>query len=89
MCYIRNEIVPDGFAGRMYGGVRLDVGGHVEGADGESDDSGVALGDELVFGKTLDMEEEVGWEGVQEAVAFACVEVFLSFDAVVLGEDGG
>lgn len=89
MCNIRNEIVPDGIAGRMYGRVRLDVGGHVEGADGESDDGGVALGDEFVLGEALDMEEEVGWQGVQEAVAFARVEVFLGFDAVVLGKDGG
>jgi len=34
------------------------------------------------------VEEEVGREGVQEAVAFACVEVFLGFEAVVFGEDG-
>lgn len=35
------------------------------------------------------MEEEAGGERMQEAVAFAGVEVFLSFEAVILGEDGG
>ena len=33
------------------------------------------------------MEEEVGGKGVEEAVAFSSVEVFLGFNAVVFGED--
>jgi len=69
--------------------IGLHVGAHVEGAGGECDDGGVVLGDELVFGEAFDVEEEVGGEGVQEAVAFAGVEVFLGFEAIVFGEDGG
>lgn len=34
------------------------------------------------------MEEKVGGKGVKEAVAFARVEVFLRFEAVIFGEDG-
>ena len=35
------------------------------------------------------MEEEEGGKWVQEAVAFAGVELFLGFKAIVFGEDGG
>lgn len=35
------------------------------------------------------MEEEEGWERVEQSVTPAIVEVFLGADAVVFGEDGG
>lgn len=67
----------------------LHVGAHIEGAGWEGDDGGVVLGDEFVFGEAFDVEEEVWGKGVQEAVAFTGVEVFLGVEAVVFGEDGG
>lgn len=57
---VGGEIVPDGFAGGVQRRIGLDVGRHVEGADGECDDGGVAFGYEFVFGEAFDVEEEVG-----------------------------
>ena len=47
------------------------------------------LGDEFVLGEAFDVEQEVRGQRVQEAVAFAGVEVFLGFETVVFGQDGG
>ncbi len=86
---IGHEIVPDRVARAVQGRVGLDVGRHVERADGEGDDGGVALRHELVLGEALDVQQEAGGQRVQQAVALAGVEVFLGFEAVVFGEDGG
>ena len=86
---IRAQIVPDGFSRAVNLGVGLHVGAHVEGAGGEGDDSRIVLGDEFVLGEAFDVEEEIRWERVQEAVALAGVEVFLGLEAVIFGEDGG
>lgn len=85
---VRHEIVPDRVSRAVQRRVGLDVGRHVERADGEGDDGGVALGHELVLGEALDVEEEVGGQRVEEAVALAGIEVLLGLEAVVFGEDG-
>ena len=69
--------------------IGLDVGGHIEGADGEGDDSRVALGDKLVLGEAFDVEKEVRRKRVEEAVALARVKMLLRLKPVVFGEDGG
>ena len=68
----------------MDGGVWFDVGGHIERmGGGECDDRGVAFGDEAVFAEAFDVEEEVGWEWVDEAVADTVGEFLGGSDAVV------
>lgn len=88
MRHVCHEIVPDGVAGRVQSRVGLDVGRHVEGANGEDDDGGVTLRDELVLGEAFDVEQEVRGKWVEEAIAFTHVEVLLGFQPVVFGEDG-
>lgn len=61
MHHVGDQVVPDGLAHRPLLGVGLDVGRHVEVAVVEGDDGGVTLGDELVLGEALDVEDEEGW----------------------------
>ena len=70
-------------------GVRLNIGRHVEGADWECDDGRIVLRDKFVLGKPFDVKEQVRWEGVEESVALAGVEVFLGAKPVVFREDRG
>jgi hypothetical protein len=43
---------------------------------------------ELVLGEAFDVEDQVGWEGVKEAITFALAEELLGFYAVIFREDG-
>ncbi len=79
MGYVCDQIIPDWFAGRLQGRVGLHVGSHVKGANWEGDDGGIPFGDEFIFGKALDVEEKIRWEGVEKAISFASVEVLLRF----------
>lgn len=89
MRHVRDEIIPDRLARRVDRRVRLHVGTHVQRANGESHNGGVALGNEFILGEALDVEEEVRREGVQEAVPFPHAEVLLRLHAVVFREDRG
>ena len=56
--------------------------------DVEVDDCWIALGNELVLGEAFYVEEEEGWEWVQEAIPFTCILLLGGTKTIVLREDG-
>ncbi|KUI52661.1 hypothetical protein VP1G_10498 [Cytospora mali] len=87
--HVGDEVVQDGPAvDRVQRRVGLDVGRDVEAARVEGDDGGVPLRHELVLAEALDVHDEVGRQGVHEAVPAAVREVLLGRAPVVLSEDG-
>ncbi|KUI71225.1 hypothetical protein VM1G_11746 [Cytospora mali] len=87
--HVGDEVVQDGPAvDRVQRRVGLDVGRDVEAARVEGDDGGVPLRHELVLAEALDVHDEVGRQGVHEAVPPAVREVLLGRAPVVLGQHG-
>ncbi len=85
---IRNKVIPYWFPWRVHRRIGFHVRRHIQRPDRESHDGGVALGNELVFGESFDVEEEVRWKRVEEPISFSHAQMFLRSHAVILGEDG-
>ena len=82
---VGQEVVPYWLAGGVDRRVGLNVGRYVEGTNGKCDDGGVPFRNELVSGEALDMEKKKWGKGMEEAIAFASVEMFLCFQTVIFG----